>query len=114
MRTTNKEYQEKAELRKECRNQADTARITGDHDTAYNLDEKRDDLQKNYFDKLDTTSVSYMIGQRSYYGDVIKIGKTYFSNGRKMTQSNGFYCIEEIPEVTEQMTKEMIADSYYY
>ena len=31
-----------------------------------------------------------------------------------MTKSNGFYCIEEIPEITEQMTNEMIADSYYY
>jgi len=114
MTTTIKEYQENSELRKEYRNKAENARITEDHCTAHNLNEKKDELQRTYFDELDTTSVSYLIGNRSYYGDVIKIGKTYFSNGRKMTKTNGFYCIEEIPEITEQMTNEMIADSYYY
>lgn len=59
-------------------------------------------------------NVSFMIGGRIYYREVVKIGKTYFDDGRKMTKSNGFWCIEEIPAITDKMTQSMIEDSYYY
>ena len=45
--------------------------------------------QECYFDKLETVNVSYMIGYRSYYKEVIKIVKYYFANFVKMTKSNG-------------------------
>lgn len=65
-------------------------------------------------EELPKTSVSFMIGYRSYYQDVIKIGKSYFSGHTKMTKSNGFRNIEEIPEITEEMKNDMISDSHWY
>jgi hypothetical protein len=67
-----------------------------------------------YYDKLDTVCVSFMIGYRLYYREVFKIGSYYYDNSQKMTKSNGYRCIEEIEEITEKMTEDMIADSYYY
>lgn len=58
--------------------------------------------------------VSYCIGYRSYYSEVTKIGKTYFHRFEKMTKKNGYRCIDEIPEITQQMKDDMLSDSYYY
>lgn len=114
MKTTLKEYQAKVELRKSLKNQKEDLRDGGDWDLYASTEAQLEELQKEYFDKLPTVNVSFYIGSRSYYQEVIKIGKAYFDHGRKMTRSNGYSCIEEIPVITEQMQKDMIADSYYY
>jgi len=67
-----------------------------------------------YFDKLPTVKIKYWIGYRQYFAEVHKIGKQYFLRYEKMTKSRGYRSIEEIEEITEKMTNEMIADSYYY
>lgn len=73
---------------------------------------KRVDEIKEVLKSAPTVNVSFMVGYQLYYRSVVKIGKTYFDDGRKMTKSNGFWCIEEIPEITEKMTQRMIEDSY--
>ena len=65
-------------------------------------------------DQFPTVYVSYSIGYRSYYSQVVKIGKTYIHRGEKMTQARGYRLVTEIPEITEEMKAEMISDSYYY
>ena len=113
MKTTVKEYQIQLELRKNLKNSAENTYFS-DLDLSLGLKKMADEIDETYFNKLDTVSVSYLIGSRSYYGDVVKIGKTYFSRGVKMTRSRGYWCIKEIPQVTNEMTDSMIADSYYY
>ncbi|PXX26264.1 hypothetical protein C7967_11525 [Thalassospira sp. 11-3] len=114
MKTTLKEYNEKSQEKSELRRSADNARYSQDYTTYHELTEKVKELDQAYFDKLDTVSVSYWIGGRSYYQDVVKIGKAYFCHGRKMTKGNGYRFIEEIPEITDKMAADMMADSYYY
>jgi len=114
MKTTIKEFQNNVELRKELKNTAENAKYDQDYQTAYELNTKIEELNKNYFDKLPTVPVSFLIGSRSYYEEVVKIGKALFNNGRKMTKSRGYYCVKEIDQITEQMQKSMLADSYYY
>jgi glutamyl-tRNA reductase len=67
-----------------------------------------------YFDKLDTVNIKYWIGWRQYFATVPKIGKQYFLRFEKMTKSRGYSSITEIEEITEKMSNEMLADSYYY
>ena len=78
--------------------------------------EIKTELEKieKYFDSVHTISVKAWIGSRKYYKTVAKFGKSYFNRGEKMTQSNGWYSVQEIPEITQEMTNEMISDSYYY
>lgn len=64
--------------------------------------------------KFDHVKISFMIGYRSYYYRVVKVGKYYFDRGEKMLKKNGICCIKEIPEITEQMSLEMYQDSMYY
>ena len=71
-------------------------------------------LENEFFNLLDTVNVSFMIGSRSYYRVVAKIGKFYFDKGDKLTRSNGYHAVKEVAEITEEMTEEMISDSYYY
>lgn len=122
MKTTVKEYQEKIDKKFEAqrviRRNEDLVRSAKN---TIETDLERDELEKlvkeleeSYFSKLPKVNVSYMIGSRLYYEEVVKIGKTYFCNGRKMTKSNGFKCIEEIETITEKMKEDMISDSYYY
>lgn len=63
---------------------------------------------------LPTVNVSYYIGHRRYFDSVIKLGKSYFHRGDKMTASRGFRGINEIDEITEDMDRQMMADSHWY
>ena len=65
-------------------------------------------------ESVEKINVSYMIGNRSYYSSVYKIGKAYFNGNSKMTRSRGYWCIEEIPEITQKMQDEMISDINWY
>lgn len=114
MKTTVKEYQTKLEERKTARNGAENYNYSGNIIESIKLKDVVNKLNETYFSKLETVSVSFMCGSRLFYENVIKIGKTYFNNGRKMTKSNGYYCIKELQEITEEMNQSMIADSYYY
>ena len=71
-------------------------------------------LTESYFNLLDTVNVSFYIGCRSYYREVVKIGKFYYDRGEKLTKGNGYRSVKEIEETTEKMTESMISDSYYY
>jgi hypothetical protein len=114
MKTTVKEYQEKLELRRSYRNKSEDARMTEDWLTKKTCDEAINILEETYFSLVPTVPAQYYIGYRRYYSNIVKIGNTYFDKGSKMTKSRGYRSIEELPEITEKMNEEMIADSYYY
>ena len=59
-------------------------------------------------------NVSASIGSRNYYRSVIKIGKGFYDRGEKMTAGRGWWGVEEIPEITDDMRAELLSDSYYY
>jgi hypothetical protein len=63
---------------------------------------------------IPTVKVQYYIGYRQYFDSVIKIGKSYFDRGTKMTASRGYRSITEIDEITEEMERRMTADSHWY
>ena len=112
MKTTVKQYQENVKLKADTKRLKEEAIDLGQSFSSYQ--EILDELESNYFSKLNKIAISYMIGSRVYYESAIKIGKAYLKHGERMTQSRGYYCIEEISEITEDMTNSMIADSYYY
>jgi hypothetical protein len=114
MKTTTKEYTEKFEEKREAGHKAQNAKCSQDYNLYHELMEKVNELETEFFDKLDTVSVHFTIGGRNYYRDVVKIGKKYFSHGRSMTKGNGHYGLTEIDEINNEMQTEMIADSYYY
>ena len=114
MKTTAKEYQFKSELRSDLNRAASNARYEERWSEKVQLEAMIKTLDEDYFNKLDTVNVSYYIGSRSYYEGVVKIGKSYFQHGRRMTKGRGFYCIEEIESITDEMSQSMLADSYYY
>lgn len=114
MRTTIKEYNAKLDERRAMKNLREDAKMHEDWSMVNLLDNSLKMLQESYFDLLDTVNVKFWIGWRTYYRNVIKIGKQYFTNGEKMTKSRGYSSVEEIEEITEKMQQEMIADSYYY
>ena len=123
-KTTSKEYQinsaTKGQLVRANHKLTDLIRMSGNNDIHDLYTERESNikliegLEKNYFALLPITNVKYSIGGRRYYREAVKIGKTYFERGEKLNKSNGIYCLEEIEEITEKMTKEMISDSYYY
>lgn len=113
MTPTVKQYTTKYDERKELKNQADNARYSNEWDTHHKLQQQIAELDK-WFETIDTVNVSFLIGSRSYSEAVVKIGKSYFKHGQRMTQGRGYWCIEEIGEITEEMQKQMLADSYYY
>lgn len=113
MKLTSKIYQTKAEQKKNLHYQMRLADDSENLPLYFELKEKYEALQK-WFDELETVAVSFMIGYRSYYREVVQIGKTFFHDSQKMTKGNGFRCVEIIPAITEKMKEEMIADSYYY
>ncbi len=76
--------------------------------------EERNQRIEETIGDLPTVNVSYYIGHRRYFDSVIKLGKSYFDRGRKMTARAGFRGIAEIDEITEEMDREMTADSYWY
>lgn len=115
MKTTVKEFEKQTEVINGLSSLMEEAKYNVDYDIHYKASEAFNAIHELYFNKLEMVNVSYMVGSRLYYEAVYKIGKTYFTTTkRKMTKSRGFRCIEEIEEITEQMHKDMIADSYYY
>lgn len=114
MKFTAKQYQENIQVRKALKNDKEDARMCENWDTYKQMDDAINELQQNYFDKAPSVCASFYIGYRKYYEEVVKIGKAYFCNGTKMTKSRGFRSIVEIPEITDRMASDMLADSYYY
>ena len=122
MKTNLKEFQENNEVRK---NNEKIVRVNTqlirDRNNTLETDKELERAEgilacqkEVYFDKLETVNIKYWIGYRQYFANVPKIGKQYFLRFEKMTKSRGYGSIEEIEEITEKMTNEMIADSYYY
>lgn len=114
MKTTAKEFLSKSEYKKELNCEAENAKYKENYNLYHKLTEEIKKQESEYFDKLDTVEVSYSIGGRSYYQSVYKIGDAYFLHGRKMTKGRGYYNVCEIEEITQEMSNEMMADSYYY
>jgi hypothetical protein len=106
-------YQAKAEEKRNAYYQMTQAEENDNMPLYFELKEKYEALQA-WFDALPKVSVSFMIGYRSYYREVVRIGKTFFDGRDKMTKGNGYRSIEVIPAITEEMKAEMISDSYYY
>lgn len=113
MKITVKSYQEKCELRRSLYYKMQNAENSQNTKLYFEIKEEYEEL-KEQIASLATVPVSFMIGCRNYYRNVVKIGKTYFTDSTKMTKSNGFRVIEEISSITEKMKEEMISDSYYY
>lgn len=114
MTTTAKEYIFKAELQSELRREAYNAKIQENWQYKFELEKMADQMDADYFNHLPTVNVSFSIGSRKYYENVVKIGTRYYKNGKSMTKGRGYYNIKEIFEITERMTKDMIDDMYYY
>ena len=114
MKTTTAKYKEMVTLRKNLRNWAFTFERAGKFGAEEEAHEAIKGLDATYFDLLDTVPVSFYIGYRKYYREVVKIGKSYYSHYEKMTKSRGYRSVEEIEEITEKMNQAMIADSHYY
>lgn len=71
-----------------------------------------DALQKD-LDECETVFVSYSIGSRGYNEQAYKVGKFYYTVAT-MTKLTSYYNPQEIPEITDEMRAERLADSYYY
>lgn len=119
MKTTLKEYQANLAKRKSWNREAwaindKSSDINSDWDRYFELKELIEELEHTYFRQLDMVAVEFYIGYRAYYRKVIKIGKFYFDRGDKLTKSNGYRNVEEIPQITDKMKERMLSDSYYY
>tara|TARA_R110002049_G_scaffold224712_4_gene396509 strand:+ start:9566 stop:9907 length:342 start_codon:yes stop_codon:yes gene_type:complete len=113
MKITVKVYQAKAEEKRNLYFQFTQAEENDNIPLYFELKEKYEALEKE-FDSMPTVAVSFSIGYRRYYQNVVKIGKTYFDRTTKMTASNGYRCIKEIPAITDAMRSDMIDDAHYY
>lgn len=111
---TRKLFYQKSEEKSELITQKRLAQDNDDMPTYFAAKKKIVELDENFFDTLPMVNVSFCIGYRSYYRKVVKIGKTCFTHGESMTQTNGYRNVTEIPEITEKMKHEMLSDSYYY
>jgi hypothetical protein len=111
-KTTRKEfeakYDEKMSMTRAKNNAPDDANLWVE------LNNKLKELEENYFAKLTKVNVAYSIGHRDYASEVVKLGKSYFLYGRPMTAGNGYWSVNEIPEITDRMKADMLSDSYYY
>jgi len=118
MKTTLKEFTAKLELRKQLQNNQENLVPShqGNNNYAKEYTEIKKELEKleNDFFKNLLIPVRFFIGYRMYTEEVYKVGKSYFDGRRKMTQSNGYRSITEIPEITEEMKENMLADMYHY
>jgi len=106
-------FQKLLELKKEVYCAMKESQRTNDYITEATVS----DRIKHYEDliaEFPTVNVQFCIGSRQYFRVVQKIGKSYFTNGQKMTKGAGFVSIEEISKITESMKGQMVADSYYY
>jgi len=107
-------HQEAETLRSQTVREINRLKREGDYSAAVALENELKTWEAKYFEKLEKVFISFMCGYRCFYREAYKIGGTLFCNGEKVTKSNGFRAVEIIPEITEKMTAEMIADSYYY
>ncbi len=114
MKTTRKEYLENYARRQDLAFREQEARNAGNFEAAAVAHEERQVLINNYFNNLPTANVSFYIGCRRYFENVVKIGKAYFDNGAPMTKGRGYRDITEIEEITDNMKKQMLDDSYWY
>ena len=114
IKTTKREFLAKSEEQNNYRIAANSAHRNADYSLQHELEQKADKLDEEYFSKINTVNVSFYIGSRSYYRNVFKIGKSYFMHGDTMTAKRGYSSITEIDEITDEMEKEMLDDSYYY
>ena len=114
MKITRKLYQEKYSERSELYGEKRIADNKQDMVSYFEAKARIEEMDKNFFDKLPKINVSFTIGSRGYYEEVVKIGKSYFQYGESLTGGRGYYNITEIPEITQEMKDEMLSDSYYY
>ena len=114
MKATRTEYLKMWEQRKEAANLAENARVAGNWELKLECEALVIEIDSAINKYFPTVPVKYWIGYRQYFEEVVKIGKSYFQYGKAMTKGRGYRSITEIPEITEKMNQEMIADSYYY
>jgi len=108
-----KEYLQLAEDKGIATRKSYAAKNENDLDTYFAQKEVANQIEI-LMDKAPKVNVSFMIGYRSYFREVVKIGKTYLDKGTRMNRTNGYSCLEEISAITEKMKSDMISDSYYY
>ena len=84
-----------------------------DWDLHFQLTEEFKKLEAK-IEAIPTVTIQYWIGSRKYYDNAIKVGQRFFLRGRSMTKARGYHGIEQIEEITEKMSSEMLADFYYY
>lgn len=113
MKITVTVYQTKAEEKRNLYYAMTKAEEADDMHLYFKLKTQYDALTE-WFKAIPTVAVSFMIGYRSYYRNVVQIGKSFFDGRDKMTKGNGYRAIEVIPAITDKMQADMISDSYYY
>tara|TARA_R110000796_G_scaffold178863_1_gene295484 strand:+ start:129 stop:470 length:342 start_codon:yes stop_codon:yes gene_type:complete len=113
MKITRKLYQDMYAERGQLKRAINDADQEERFDTWRELIEKLPKIEE-FFENLPKVLIEFTIGHRDYYREVVKIGKTYFQHGEAMTKGRGYWCINEIAEITPQMKDDMMADSYYY
>lgn len=114
MKILRKDYQEKFQEKRDLIYAQREAELKEAWAEYFEIKGKIAILEQEFFEKLEKVKVSFYIGCRAYYQEVVKIGKAYFQYGRAMTRGAGYECIVEIPEIDDEMKKEMMEDSYYY
>lgn len=110
-KTTAREYKASYELLMDAKRAMNAARFEERFDDMVALQTEIEKYEKGYFAELPTVNVKYSIGGRMYYREVVKLGKSFYEHGRRLPKR---FNPQEIEEITDKMTEEMIADSYYY
>lgn len=110
--TTAREYKNSYELLREAKNEIRNGAFNDPQ--IIELEDQVKIWNEKYFNRLPKVNVSFMCGYRMFYREVVKIGKSYFDSGEKMTKNRGYHCVEEIEKITDRMKEDMISDSYYY
>ena len=59
------------------------------------------------------TFIKYTSGANVYYSEAKKVGRYYVVNGERATKSRGYFDVEEISEITEEMKDEMTRNVWY-
>jgi len=113
MRATKKLYLENIAKRKSLHRTIEDTRISQDYEKHFEARKQIEELNSEYFNKLTKTPVTYHLGGRRYFEEVVKIGK-YFYNDRGLMSKSRYRAIIVIDEITEEMRKEMISDSHFY
>lgn len=110
-KTTAREYKNSYELLMDAKRKMNELKREEKYNEYAELQKEIEKFEKKYFETLPTVNVKYSIGGRRYFREVVKLGKSFFEHGRRLPKR---WCPVEIEEITEKMTAEMIADSYYY